>query len=213
MEKLPGRKCLKPGNPDDIDPVMTIMASSLGSDKDKSADDIYNVTDYESRELNKVEANRYFGLTVGGGYTFLPNVTKDNPAGFGIMGCYDSRNVIFDLKGEFYFSDVNIYYLGLDALYPLTRNKNTPFIGGGLGWGGIKATENTTGYSYYYPPYQEPPQYSGSGLLFSAGGGYIINRNSNISMRFSGEIMVPAFTVNNSLPVSIMIKITLLIGR
>jgi hypothetical protein len=195
--------------PDDIDPIMEKISANLGSNTVTDEGDIYNVTNYDSKELNKIGANRYFGISIGGGSSFVSNVKKDFPAGFGIMGSYDIRDFIFDVKAETYFSDVDVYYFNINAIYPLSTKKNSPFISGGLGYGGISITKQNTNNSSY----QTTETNSSSGLLLFAGGGYIVNRNSDVSLRFSANLYTPFYNVGNDLPVGVLFSISLLFGR
>jgi TolB-like protein len=188
--------------PDDIDPILEKMSGNLSNNNSTSEGDIYNVTNYESKELNKIGANKFFGVTIGGGYSFISNVSKNFPAGIGIVGSYDLRNVIFNLKAEAFFSDITIYYLNIDAIYPLSTAKSSAFLSAAMGYGGIgiKNDNSTT-------------PYSDGGLFIFAGGGYVFNRNSNVSLRLSGSIYTPFFKVDGKMPAGILLTTTLLFGR
>jgi TolB-like protein len=201
---------LKANTPDDIDPIMEKIAYNLGNQNQMEDNNIYNVTDYDSRELNKIGANRYFGVSIGDGYTFVNDINKNFPAGFGLMWSYDMRDIIFNLRAETYFSDAKVYYFDIDAIYPFNSLKNSPFVLGGMGYGGInlkrKATE-TSGYNYYTSD-------SDGGLILFAGGGYLLNRNSDVALRFSGNFYFPLFDVGKTnMPVGFLFTTTILFGR
>jgi hypothetical protein len=199
----------KARNPDDLDPIMTQIGQDLGLKNTSTTEDIYNVSDYESKELNKIGSSRYFGVLIGGGYTFANHVENNIPGGFGLIWTYDSRNFIFDFKGEAYFGDVKIYSISIDGLYPLSSRKNTPFVCAGTGYGGITIKNNNNPNLGLIPDYS-----SGNGLFLSAGGGYILNRNSDVSFQLSAKFLAPLFDVpGNSFPAGIMISTTLLFGR
>lgn len=204
--KLEWQSLLKAKSPDDIDPIMEKMAENLGTST-PIRDDIYSVTNYDAQELNKKDANRSFGITIGGGYTFINDIDKNFPAGFGIMGSYDTRNVIFNLKGELYFSDVNIYFFSIDALYPFSQRNNSPFVSGGMGYGGIRIEKESLDYS---GSFNNTESYSDSGLFLFGGLGYLLNRNSDVSLRFSGNFYVPSFKLQNQFPVGVLFSTSLL---
>jgi len=112
---------LKALSPDDIDPIMQKVADNLNNQNSiNETDDIYNVTDYNSRQLNKITANTYWGIEIGGGASFF-NVPNKFPAGFGLVYSGDLRSIIFDIKGSMYFSDVNLYNLSVQINYPLIQ--------------------------------------------------------------------------------------------
>lgn len=188
-------------SPDDIDPIMQKLADNLNNQNSlNNPDNIYNVTDYNSRQLNKITANTYWGLEIGGGATFI-NVGNKFPAGFGIVYSGDLRSIIFDLKGSMYFSDVNLYNLNVQINYPLINKISSPFIGGGLGYGYTTIKKDNLYISDYY---------SGNGLTLYAGGGYIINRTSNINLRLNANLFFSMYEVNNIHPAGILIGVMVL---
>lgn len=201
----------KAANPSDIDPVITKIALGLGDNSKATSEDIYNVSQYESNELKKIGSNKFFGVFIGGGTTFVTNVKKNFPAGFGLLYSFDNRGFIFDVKGKLFFSDVDIYSINFDALYPLTHKSSSFYLSGGLGYGGITITNKES--NNYPSSYYSSPN-SGSGLTLTGGMGYLMNRNSDVMVRFGAEIDVPLFTVsNNNLPVAVLITATMLFGR
>jgi hypothetical protein len=188
-------------SPDDIDPIMQKIASNINNRNSiNNSDDIYNVTDYNSRQLNKIIANTYWGVEIGGGATFV-NVNNKFPAGFGIVYSGDLRSIIFDLKGSMYFSDINLYNLSVQINYPLINKISSPFIGGGLGYG-------------YSTIKKDSPiifdNYSGNGLTLYGGAGYIINRTSNINLRLNANLFFSMYKVNNMNPSGILFGVMVL---
>jgi hypothetical protein len=195
--------------PDDIDPIMEKLAVNLGKQNQSEGEDIYSVTDYDSRELNKIGANKYFGVSIGGGGAFVSGISKNLPAGFGAVGSYDMRNMIFNIRAEMFFSDIKLYYFDINALYPFNSGKNSPFVLGGMGYGGctMKSTKDYNIYNYEYN------YNSGSGLYLFGGGGYLFNRNAEVSLRFGGNFYFPLFKVDGKIPAGILFTTTLLFGR
>lgn len=192
--------------PDDIDPILERISANLGIEGAGNEGDIYNVTGYESKELNKIGANKYIGFTIGGGYSFVSDIDKNFPAGIGMVGSYDMRDFIFNIKGEMYFSDINVYYFSIEAMKPLSSAKNTAFVSGAMGYGGIDKRIDPTMY-YFNSSITE------GGLFLFAGGGYLMNRNSNVSLKFSGNIYTPVFEVDGTVPVGILFTTTILFGK
>lgn len=191
--------------PDDIDPILEKLSASLGDPKSGTEGDIYNVTAYDSKELNKIGANKYLGLTIGGGYSFVSDIDKNFPAGIGITGSYDMRDLIFNMKAEMYFSDIKIYYINIEAMRPLSSAKNAAFISGAMGFGGVNKVIEPTNYFN--------SSVSEGGLFLFAGGGYLMNRNSNVSLKFAGNFYTPVFKVDGTIPMGVLFTTTLLFGR
>ena len=128
---------MQAASPDDLLPVITRMAKSIGSEKKASQDDdIYNVTDGESQELKTVRSFTSFGIQIGGGPLLSHNLDNGSPAGFGFRVSNDARHLIFDIAAEFYFSDYNIYMIGLDVIKPFSTKNNSPYVNGGISFGG-----------------------------------------------------------------------------
>lgn len=192
--------------PDDIDPILERISANLGQEGAGNEGDIYNVTGYEAKELNKIGANKYIGFTIGGGYSFVSGIDKNFPAGIGLTGSYDMRDFIFNIKAEMYFSDINVYYFSIEAMKPLSSAKNSAFISGAMGYGGIDKKIDQDVY-YFNSSITE------GGLFLFAGGGYLMNRNSNVSLKFSGNVYTPIFKVDGSVPVGILFTTTILFGK
>lgn len=188
-------------SPDDIDPIMQKISNNINNrNLPNNSEDIYNVTDYNSKQLNKMIANTYWGVEIGGGATFI-NIKNNFPAGFGLVYSGDLRTIIFDIKGSMYFSDVNIYNINVQVDYPLTNKISSPFIGGGLGYGYTTIKKDgQNNYSFY----------DGNGLTLNAGAGYIINRTSNINLRVHANLFFSLYQVNNINPSGILIGVTVL---
>jgi hypothetical protein len=187
--------------PDDLDPIMQKISDNINNRNSlNNSEDIYNVTDYNSRQLNKIAANTYWGIEIGGGATFI-NTSNKFPAGFGIVYSGDLRSIIFDLKGSMYFSDVNLYNLSVQINYPLINKISSPFIGGGLGYGFSTIKKDIPDIYNYY---------SGNGLTLYAGAGYIINRTSNINVRLNANLFFSLYRVNNVNPSGILFGVMVL---
>lgn len=57
--------------PEDLDPLLSRIAESLGTEALQYAKKIDQVTDYESRAYRRKDANTSFGVIIGGGTTFI----------------------------------------------------------------------------------------------------------------------------------------------
>jgi len=190
---------LKARTLEDLDPILQRFAKNLGTDKKASVDgDIYTVTDYDAKELNKISTTPHCGLAICGGYFLVNKVKNSTPAGFGLLATYDVRDVIFDLEGDFLFGDIKSYGVRISGLYPFKSSKNTPFVGGSIAWSGISATYKNSYYDYsnYYSNNR-----SGGGLALYANGGYIFNRNASVNFRVTGSFVLPTYKVGDKYPV------------
>ncbi|MCK4661630.1 MAG: hypothetical protein KAT68_02090 [Bacteroidales bacterium] len=208
---------LKAKNPDDLDPVLQRLANSIGKDENASeSGDIYNVSEYESKELERYKANKNFGILIGGSYTIMDKVDENFSPGMGMFLSYDARNLILDIKVEGYFKDIKLYQIALDAAYPLKNTRSTPFIGGGLGYSGTTADKEKklpSGYSHNYYDYDydyyEYRDYGG-GIMLRANGGYIFNRNSNVNLRFSATGFMNLYKIHGQYPVGIIFNMAII---
>lgn len=229
---------LKAQSPEDLDPIIYKLAKNIGTENKAGNDgDIYNVTEYDSKELNKINANLNFGISVGGTFPFV-NADDKSGAGFGLMASYDVRDMIFDIGANAYFSSVDIYYMSLKLSYPFSDKRHSPYLGGGLGFGGMNSKKE---YEYEVKEkdwltgdttintYTETGTKRGSGLMLFAGGGYIINRNSNVQLRVGGDVFFSLYDVNKfrewnsnidkakiadiKNPIGIIINMTILFGK
>jgi len=192
---------LKASSPDDLDPVMQKIASSINNRNTvKNSEDIYNVTDYNSKQLNKMVANTFLGIEIGGGATFI-NTPNKFPAGFGIIYSGDLRTILFDVKGCLYFSDVSMYNINIQINYPLLNKLSSPFVGGGLGYGYTSINSNDQNNNKLY---------EGNGLTLFAGAGYIFNRTSNINLRCNASLFFSMYEVNSVYPSGLLLGVSVL---
>jgi hypothetical protein len=202
---------LKAKNPEDLDPIFQKVANHIGTvNKAATDDDIYNVTQYDSKELNKIQATSYFGASLGGMVLF--NNWADEPIpGLGVLWSYDTRKLLLEIKGNWFFSKpVDVYNFSLEVYKPLSNKSLTPFIGGGLAVGGTTVTyENNDGlYPYYFSDRE-----SKGGLMAIAGGGLIFNRNSNAEVRASGNIIHGFYSIDGKYTTGAMLKMEILFSK
>ncbi len=190
----------KAQNPDDLDPIMQKIAFAINNrHSNVSAENIYNVTDYNAAQLNKMNATTNFGVEIGGGPVFL-NAANNFPAGLSFMFSGDMRDLIFDIKGSLYFSDIRFTNLSLIVNYPLTKSPKTPYLNGGIGFGATSYQDKTDAIDY-----------RGNGLTFYGGAGYLFNRTSNISLRLNADLFFSSYQVKNTYPAGIIVGIIVLL--
>jgi hypothetical protein len=179
----------KAGSPEDIDLVIASLAQVTGTERDiAELATINNVTAKESKELQKKEVVKTHGLLTGAAFPIISDqIDEELAAGIGFIWSFDAENYIFDIKAEGYFSEANdIYFLDINVLYPFNKRNNTPFVLAGMGVSGMNAR-----LPYYSLSPHDPQvivghtEFSKGGVIASAGGGYIINRSSNVNLRLT----------------------------
>jgi hypothetical protein len=201
---------LRAFTPDDLDPILRKVAKAMGTpQKAALSGDIYTVTEYDSRELKQQKAHYSFGVSVGAVYPFFTGVEDIVSAGLGVMATYDSRNLILDIKGETYFTgDPKVHFLSLDALYPFRSSNSSPFLLGGIGIGGMKIPDYRDESHLYWYDHK-----SNSGLMMFVGGGYLVNRHSDVNLRLGGRLLIPFFEVDEQFAPGVLINATINFGR
>ncbi|MCF8428534.1 MAG: autotransporter outer membrane beta-barrel domain-containing protein [Bacteroidia bacterium] len=181
---------LKAMNPDDLDPILQRIGQNMGTEnKATNSDDIYSVTNQESQNLKQREATNNFGV----GLCALPLLmhgfdfnNSSQLSGLSLAWSFDARNYIFDIKPSWCFnSTYNMLSLSLEMNKPLTKKSNTPFLGGGASLTRTSFDVKNNNSSYYSDSYTA----SGYGIMLLAGGGYIFNRTSSVSVRLSANLM------------------------
>jgi hypothetical protein len=176
---------------EDIDPVLERLGKGMSTMFTEKKDDIYNITKYEGQELNKIGVNYSFGAKIGGGYSFGNNINHDFPAGFGLMGSYDARDVIFNMTAEMYTSDINMYQISLDIMKTLNSINNSPYINAGLAYGGISIVrQDIQTYN------SDDINFKGQGLSLLFGGGYLFGRCSQVGVRVGVSAFLPLYSID-----------------
>lgn len=201
---------LKADELEDLDPVIRLLANALGTDQPAvDAGNIYSVTQYDSKELNKRQATQSWGVTFGGGAILAPDARKPGMSGFGVLKSYDVRDLILDVKAELYFGEsTNAARIGMNILKPLSDNDFSLFYGGGIYYGGM-------GYEYkhlnqhdnpYWGPYYE--EVHSSGLELEGNFGVLLNRLSSIQLRATITPMIALYKIDGNAAGAIRFGIT-----
>lgn len=187
---------LKAANPDDFDPIIQRVARTIGTKEKATTDqDIYNVTENETKLPKRKKAYSYFGLGLGGMVPLSPEV--EMAPGLNFFGIYDTQSFLIGLDCNLWglSSDSRYTYgdFGISAYYAFGRKFVAPYIGGGLSYSAvdyeteISYTRNTEVYDYDIGGYKTKKQTEyetyiddKSGLGMFVGGGIMLNRASNI---------------------------------
>ncbi len=186
---------MKADNPDDLDPIMERLAGSFGEKNTTAADNqnIYTITEQDSRALKKIESNYYYGLSIGSILDFS-SINGQFSSGLGFSAMYDTRKMLIDLTAQGYWGDRLDYYLAsIEAYYAFKDKKTTPFIGGGFAYSRTNADLETN-----YSNYSDYSDGTGTGLLALVGGGYLFNRTGNVNLRLSANAVIGLYDVTVS---------------
>lgn len=191
---------LKANQLEDLDKVIRLFANALGTEElAVESGDIYSVTQYDSEELNKRQATLSWGVTFGGGAILAKDTRNASMSGFGIMKSYDIRNLILDIKTEFYFGEAtNATRLGMNLLVPLTKNNTSLFYGGGIYYGGMSyeykhKIENTSHWNSSI--YREVHN---SGIELEGNFGIIFNRLASLQLRATVTPVIATYKINGN---------------
>ena len=187
---------LKAANPDDFDPIIQRVARTIGTKQKATTDqDIYNVTETETKQPRRKKAFSYFGLGLGGMVPLSPTV--DMAPGLNFFGMYDTQSFLIGIDANLWgMSDDSRYTygdFGISAYYAFGRRFVAPYIGGGMNYSGVdyntKVTvkeknekwDSTIGdYKITYEDKKHNYSDSKSGIGAFVGGGVMLNRASNI---------------------------------
>lgn len=180
---------LKAFTPDDLDPILQRIGQNIGTEnKATTSDDIYSVTNQETQQLKQKESNNNFGIGLCAMPILMNGFDLNNSAqlsGLSLVWSFDARDYIFDIKPSWCFnSNYDMLSLALEMNKPLTKKSNTLFLGGGASLSRTSFGINGSNQSNYYSSTA-----SGYGIMLLAGGGYIFNRTSSVSVRLSANLM------------------------
>lgn len=201
---------LKADELEDLDPVIQLFANAIGTDQPAvNAGDIYSVTQYDSRELNRREANKSWGFSIGGGSILSERADEGGVSGFGILLSYDVRDLILDVKGELSWGkSANAQRIGLNLLKPINNKNLTLFYGGGIYYGGMTydaepryETHPHYGYTYW-------EEHRGSGIELEGNFGVIFNRLSSMQLRATITPIIATYTIEDNAVGAIRLGVT-----
>lgn len=189
---------LKAFTPDDLDPILQRIGQNIGTEnKATTSDDIYSVTNQETQQLKQKESNNNFGIGLCAMPLLMHGFDFNNSAqlsGLSLAWSFDARDYIFDIKPSWCFnSNYDMLSLALEMNKPLSKKSNTAFVGGGASLSRTSFEISNNNQSYYYSSTA-----SGYGIMVLAGGGYIFNRTSSVSVRLSANLMQGFYDVKGS---------------
>ncbi len=202
---------LKADELEDLDPVIHLLANALGSEEPAvKAGDIYSVTQYESKELNKRRASESWGITIGGGAILGSDIKNAGISGFGLVKSFDSGDFILDIKAEIHFGErgTNTRRIGMNILKPVSKNDMSLFYGGGIYYGGMsyeKPNLDNEDNPYWYG-YDD--EINNSGLEIEGNFGVILNRLSSIQLRATVSPMLALYKMDDNITGAIRFGIT-----
>jgi hypothetical protein len=174
---------LKAKNPDDFDPIIQRVARNIGTKhKATNDDDIYTVTEQETKNPKKKGVTSYWGVKIIGSLPLNPSEAKMD-AGLGVSIMYDAKNLLFGFDGtmtNLSESDdkVSLVDLTLSAYYAFNTSNISPYAGGGLSYSWRKNNhdnEEIEGRNYSAKGNNEA-----NGLSMQVGGGVLFNRASRV---------------------------------
>ncbi|OWV24314.1 hypothetical protein B7982_00935 [Fibrobacter sp. UWB2] len=167
---------LKAKNPDDFDPIIQRVARNIGTkNKATNDDDIYTVTEQETKNPRKKGVTSYWGARIVGALPLNPTEAKMD-AGLGLFVLYDARDLLFGFDwtmsnlGEDHDRPILID-LSLSAYYPFTTTNITPYAGGGLSY--------SMRYTYVDTDHYDD-EHQSNGISMQIGGGVLFNRASRV---------------------------------
>lgn len=172
---------LKAKNPDDFDPIIQRVAKNIGTKKKATNDDdIYTVTEQETKNPKKKGVTSYWGGKIVGSLPISPSEAKMD-AGIGLFVLYDARDLLFGFDwtmtnlGEDNDKPMLID-LSLSAYYPFTSSNISPYVGGGLSYSWrYTHAEELSSYGYTHDE-----EHQANGLSLQVGGGVLLNRASRV---------------------------------
>jgi TolB-like protein len=205
---------LKAMSPDDLDPILQRIGQNIGTEnKATTADDIYSVTNQETQQLKKKESNNNFGIGLSGMALLGDKLASSPLPGLSLAWSFDASNFIFDIKTAWNFSNIrDVYSLSIEMEKPIYTKGNTPFYGGGIAFSRTAVSDANIGYTTA----------AGYGLMALAGGGYIFNRTSTVSLRVSANYLLGFDEVkdinqstnkNYGLPHGVLVRLEILFRR
>ena len=174
---------LKAKNPDDFDPIIQRVAKNIGTKKKATNDDdIYTVTEQETKNPKKKGVTTYWGGKIVGSLPLNPSEAKMD-AGLGAFVLYDAKDLIFGF--DWTMSNLGesndrttIIDLTLSAYYAFNTSNISPFAGGGLSYSmRTNRTEEIYENGHYYGRNDDAES---NGISMQIGGGVLFNRASRV---------------------------------
>ena len=172
-------------HPDDLEKALTILSRSIvNRQKTQARDDIGLISDAEAEPYNKRIANKQVEVFLGSKYIAITGKEKDQvTTDVGVAWLYDTRDLIagFDLVFGSNDSKTNTSKFGIFALYPLSQERNSLYLGGGLDY--LRISHEGT---------------AKSGLGVTGKVGYILGRSNSVHIRLDAGLTAPLYKIKGA---------------
>ena len=177
----------------DLPLVIKDMANRVAEEDVKGRDgDLFLISRSEGRKVNRVHSNKSLGFITGVMFPMSEEGSSHVNPGFGGVLSFDARDFIFETTAEVYFGSDSLYdgisygdvsnqylNLSLNAIYPFSTRNSTPFVSLSSG---LSYRKSEVKYSSPQAGDPERDFIYDQGLFMSAGGGYILKRNTDATL-------------------------------
>lgn len=205
----------KASDPDDLDPILSQLASKLSQPGYASVESIYDVSNADARALRKKRSATFLGGSIGSA-VYTQNIKLYQVSG---LALWDNRTFMGEAEYQLGFGAGSVTqggsFLAVRIYKPHTDNSNTLYYGGGLGFGYISTGESTSTYNPSTGTSEYTDADNAAGMLLSGSLGYMIGRTTDFRIRAQADLnaLTTSFSSDKSMPIGAGAKLILEFGN
>jgi hypothetical protein len=137
-----------------------------------------------------------FGIGPAAGILFPQNVDQILFPGFNVMSVWHSNEWMIELRGRFFFGEVDVYHFEASGYRPLADQEPRVFAGGGIGYGGMNRKEMII-HTINGQPVPGVFYHNGNGMHAFMGVAFNYPQNRYGSLRFDIDYFIAFYNIGD----------------
>jgi len=137
-----------------------------------------------------------FGIGPSSGILYPQNVDQIIFPGFNVMSVWHSNEWMIEMRGRFFFGEVDMYHFEASGYRPLADQDPKVFAGGGIGYGGMNRKEMII-HTINGQPVPGVFYHNGNGMHAFMGIAFNYPQNRYGSLRFDIDYFIALYNIGD----------------
>jgi hypothetical protein len=143
-----------------------------------------------------LQTRQGFGLGAASCLIFSGAIDQKLLPGFNVASSWQNNEWLIELRGKFFFGEMDVYQFETAGYRPLTIRQPYLFLGGGLGYGGMNRKELMV-YNINGLPVQGLFYHNGNGLHAFLGLSWAVKQSAHFSLNADLDYFLSFYNIDN----------------
>lgn len=150
----------------------------------------------DSVPFKTLSTRQGFGLGAASCLIFSGAIDQKLLPGFNVASSWQNNEWLIELRGKFFFGEMDVYQFETAGYRPLTIRQPYLFLGGGLGYGGMNLKELVV-YNINGIPVQGLFYHNGNGLHAFLGMSWAVKQSSHFTLNADLDYFLSFYNIDN----------------